>query len=120
MKGFREVEPAGWCMEMERVGQFRRRIGMAFDTWVENYIASCRKSVEKRGLRRPPGKRTLVRQFTWLAQFQIERMPPAKIALATGFDTDTVDENIDSALELIHLEKRPPARGPARNPSTRS
>ena len=110
-KGNREIDVPGWYVELETETQFRQRVGEAFNRWMDGYIIGRRESARAAGLEENPGSRKLLLQFTWFARYQIENISPAKLAREYEVKKAAVEDGIDAASELIHLQKRPPQRG---------
>jgi hypothetical protein len=106
-----EIDVPGWYISLETAPAFRKRMHDAFEQWLGKYVAAREKVALEAGLQRTPEKRQLVLQFTWLAKYQIDKVSPQRLAREYKRAVATVEEGIDTALELIQLEKRAPVRG---------
>ncbi len=109
-----EIEAPGWYVTLEKKPEFRKRMCESFDRWLDTYMAERENAALAAGLLPTPEKRKLVLQFTWVARYQIEKTSSANLAREYRRKPATVDDGIDSGLELIHLEKRPAERGGAK------
>lgn len=98
-------------MGLETKAQFRKRMCDAFARWMDNHIAGREESARAGGLEKTPGKSKLELHFRWAASYQIDEISPARLSKEYRVDKDTIEEGIQSALTLIHLERRPPKRG---------
>lgn len=108
------VDAPGWQMTLETASDFRKRMRSAFECWLDGHIAGREASARAAGLVPAPEKRKLVPQFTWLARYQVEKISSAKLGRDYNLTTATIEDGIESALKLIHLEKRPAERGGAK------
>lgn len=107
----REIDAPGWYIGLETELQFRERMRDAFNLWLESYIARRERHARAAGLVRTPSKRKLTLHFTWAAKYQIDNVSPSRLAREYRVAKDTIEEGIQSALDLIHLARRSPNRG---------
>jgi hypothetical protein len=106
-----EIDAPGWYPTLEDAPAFRKRMRHAFGEWLNHYMAGQRKVARAAGLLPAPEKRKLALHFTWLAKYQIDKVSPERLAREYRVAKTTVEDAIDDALVLIHLEKRLPVRG---------
>jgi len=106
-----EVNAPGWYLEFETELKFRRRMTESFNRWMDDHVASRRRSACAAGLEETPGKQKLMLHFTWAAKYQIDKVSPATLAREWNVKADAVEAGIHVALDLIGLERRPPQRG---------
>jgi hypothetical protein len=115
-KATKEIDTPGWYIELEPECSFRDRIMKDFKRWLDTYVSSRRQSAQSAGLVPGPGKRDL-QHFIWAAKYQVGGLSYTEIAKehkkrGTHVTDDAVENAVKKLLDLIHLERRPPRRGP--------